>query len=306
MDASLRGVLPVKQPSPQPAAPGLPAPRRSEVAGLDALETPLGRGKPRWRRVWSSFWPKALAIGIAFAAWELVVLSGRWPTYVLPAPTDVLARLAADVQTPELWTAVMVTLRRAIWGFGIAIVIGVGIGVLVSRFAVMRSAVGSLIMGLQTMPSIAWFPLAVLLFKLTEEAITFVVVLGAAPSIANGLIHGVDHIPPVLTRAGRVLGAKGIDAYRYIILPAAMPSFVAGLKQGWAFAWRSLMAGELIVIIANKTSLGQLLSVNRELSDSQGLLAIMLVILTIGILLDSLVFGTVERRIRAKRGLLTA
>ena len=234
------------------------------------------------------------------------MLSGRWPTYVLPAPTDVLARLAADVQTPELWTAVMVTLRRAIWGFGIAIVIGVGIGVLVSRFAVMRSAVGSLIMGLQTMPSIAWFPLAVLLFKLTEEAITFVVVLGAAPSIANGLIHGVDHIPPVLTRAGRVLGAKGIDAYRYIILPAAMPSFVAGLKQGWAFAWRSLMAGELIVVIANKTSLGQLLSVNRELSDSQGLLAIMLVILTIGILLDSLVFGTIERRIRAKRGLLTA
>ncbi len=300
MDANVRRVIPIER----PAAPA--APRRSEVAGLDALETPIVRGRPLWRRFWSSFWPKALAIGIALVAWELVVLSGRWPVWTLPAPTDVLARLAADVQTPELWTAVLVTLRRAIWGFGIAIVIGVGIGVLVSRFAVMRSAVGSLIMGLQTMPSIAWFPLAVLLFKLTEEAITFVVVLGAAPSIANGLIHGVDHIPPVLTRAGRVLGAKGIDAYRYIILPAAMPSFVAGLKQGWAFAWRSLMAGELIVVIANKTSLGQLLSVNRELSDSQGLLAIMLVILTIGILLDSLVFGTIERRIRAKRGLLTA
>ena len=138
-------------------------------------------------------------------------------------------------------------------------------------------------MGLQTMPSIAWFPLAVLLFKLTEEAITFVVVLGAAPSIANGLIHGVDHIPPVLTRAGRAMGAKGIDAYRYVILPAAMPSFVAGLKQGWAFAWRSLMAGELIVIIANKSSLGQLLQVNRDLVDSEGLLSIMLVILIIGI-----------------------
>ena len=306
MDASLRGVIPANRPSTAPgAAAAAPAPRRSEVAGLDALETPVVRGRPLWRRLWSSFWPKAIAIGIALLVWELVVLSGRWPTYVLPAPTDVLGRLASEAGTPELWGAILTTLRRAIWGFGIAVVIGVGIGVLVSRFAVMRSATGSLIMGLQTMPSIAWFPLAVLLFKLTEEAITFVVVLGAAPSIANGLIHGVDHIPPVLTRAGRVLGAKGIDAYRYIILPAAMPSFVGGLKQGWAFAWRSLMAGELIVVIANKTSLGQLLQVNRDLVDSEGLLSIMLVILTIGILLDSLVFGTIERRIRAKRGLLT-
>ncbi len=234
------------------------------------------------------------------------MLSGWKPTYLLPPPTDVLGRLASEAGQPELWGAVLTTLRRAVWGFGIAVAIGVGIGILVSRFAVLRSAVGSLIMGLQTMPSIAWFPLAVLLFKLTEEAITFVIVLGAAPSIANGLIHGVDHIPPVLTRAGRAMGAKGIDAYRYVILPAAMPSFVAGLKQGWAFAWRSLMAGELIVVIANKASLGQLLQVNRDLVDSEGLLSIMLVILIIGIALDALVFGTIERRIRAKRGLLTA
>jgi NitT/TauT family transport system permease protein len=156
------------------------------------------------------------------------------------------------------------------------------------------------------MPSIAWFPLAILLFKLSEEAITFVVVLGAAPSIANGLIHGIDHIPPVLRRAGRVLGATGVAEYRHVILPAAMPSFFAGLKNGWAFAWRSLMAGEIIVVIAYQASLGQLLQVNRELSDAQGLLAVMLVILAIGIVLDSLVFGTIDRRIREKRGLMTA
>jgi NitT/TauT family transport system permease protein len=170
----------------------------------------------------------------------------------------------------------------------------------------MRSAIGSLITGLQTMPSIAWFPLAILMFKLTEEAIMFVVVLGAAPSIANGLIHGVDHIPPVLRRAGRVLGAAGINEYRHVILPAAMPSLVAGLKSGWAFAWRSLMAGELLVVIAYQASLGQLLQVNRELSDAQGLLAVMMVILVIGLVVDSLVFGQLEHRIREKRGLLTA
>jgi NitT/TauT family transport system permease protein len=183
-------------------------------------------------------------------------------------------------------------------------VIGVAIGSLVTRFATLRAAIGSLITGLQTMPSIAWFPLAILLFKLSEEAITFVVILGAAPSVANGLISGIDHIPPVLLRAGRVLGATGLAAYRHVVLPAAMPSFVGGLKQGWAFAWRSLMAGELIVVIANQASLGQLLQVNRELSDSKGLLAVMVTILAIGILLDGLVFGQVERRIRARRGLL--
>jgi len=279
---------------------------RSEVAGLDALAAPVRARRSPVRQVWSVLWPKALAIAIVLGFWQLVVWSGWKPTYALPSPVDVLARLWHDLGTAGLWQAIWITLRRGVWGFGIAVAIGTVVGTLVSRFAVLRSAIGSLITGLQTMPSITWFPLAILLFKLSEEAITFVIVLGAAPSVANGLIHGIDHIPPVLLRAGRVLGARGLDAYRYVILPAAMPSFVGGLKQGWAFAWRSLMAGELIVVIANKASLGQLLQVNRELSDSQGMLAIMLVILVIGIVLDSLVFGTVDRRIRRKQGLLVA
>ena len=279
---------------------------RVEVAGLDALETPLVQRPSLARRAWASIWPKAMAIGIAFGVWQLVVWLEIWPEYVLPGPIAVLQRLAEDLQTPEMWAAIFTTLRRGAYGFTVAIVIGVTIGALVSRFAVLRAGIGSLITGLQTMPSIAWFPLAILLFKLTEEAITFVVVLGAAPSIANGLIHGIDHIPPVLRRAGRVLGARGIAEYRHVILPAAMPSFVAGLKNGWAFAWRSLMAGELLVVIASTSSLGFLLQINRELVDAEGLLAIMLVILTIGIILDSLVFGVLDRRIREKRGLITA
>jgi NitT/TauT family transport system permease protein len=279
---------------------------RNEVAGLDALEVPQVGRESFARRAWAATWPKVVAIGIAFAVWELVVLSGWKPTYVLPSPFAVLDRLGQDIMTVDLWQAIAITLRRGIWGFAIAIVIGVAIGAAVSRFRILRAGIGSLITGLQTMPSIAWFPLAILLFKLTEEAITFVVVLGAAPSIANGLIHGVDHIPPVLRRAGRMAGARGFNEYRYVILPAAMPSFVAGLKNGWAFAWRSLMAGELIVVIAHQASLGFLLQVNRELVDSQGLLAVMIAILAIGILIDSLVFGTIERRIREKRGLVTA
>jgi NitT/TauT family transport system permease protein len=160
-----------------------------------------------------------------------------------------------------------------------------------------------MITGLQTMPSIAWFPFAILLFGLSEEAILFVIVLGAAPSVANGLIHGVDHIPRLLLRAGRVLGARRMNWYRFVILPAALPSFVGGTKQAWAFAWRSLMAGELLVIIAQQPSLGVQLQFQRELADAEGLLATMIVILVIGIVVDQLVFGQMERRIRKRRGL---
>lgn len=161
-----------------------------------------------------------------------------------------------------------------------------------------------MITGLQTMPSIAWFPFAILMFQLSEAAILFVVVLGATPSIANGIITGVDHIEPVLLRAGRVLGARGFTLIRSVVLPAALPSFVGGLKQGWAFAWRSLMAGELLVIIAGKESIGVLLQTNRNLSNAEGLLAVMIAILVIGILVDSLVFGTLDRAIRRRWGLL--
>jgi NitT/TauT family transport system permease protein len=184
-------------------------------------------------------------------------------------------------------------------------VIGASVGLVVASIPLLRVAVGSLITGIQTMPSIAWFPLAILLFQLTERAILFVVVLGAAPAIANGLIHGIDHTEPLLNRAGKVLGARGIDRYRFIVLPAALPGFVGGLKQGWAFAWRSLMAGELLVIIAARPSLGTRLQFAREFSDAAGLLATMLVILLIGIVVDAFVFGRLEAAVRRRWGLIT-
>jgi NitT/TauT family transport system permease protein len=195
------------------------------------------------------------------------------------------------------------TMKRAAIGYAMSVAIGVAVGLAVARSRILRAAVGSMITGLQTMPTIAWLPLAVLLFKLTEGAIIFVVVLGAAPAIANGVISGVDHIPPVLIRAGRVLGARGLSAYRFVILPAAFPGLVAGLKQGWAFAWRSLMAGELIVIIAQKPSLGVGLSYARELADAPLLMGYMIAIFVIGIVIDSLFFAKLERTIRRRWGL---
>jgi NitT/TauT family transport system permease protein len=274
------------------------------LAGLDALDLPVTPRDRLPRRLWRSAWPKLLAAAIGIGLWQLVVWSGWKPTYVLPPPGEVFSTLWELVTDGTLLTATRITLQRAAVGFGLALVIGVVVGSLVARIRPLRAGVGSLITGVQTMPSIAWFPLAIMLFQLSERAILFVVVLGAAPAIANGLIAGADHIPPILLRAGRVLGARGFTAYRHVILPASMPSFVAGLKQGWAFAWRSLMAGELIVVIADQPSIGFLLQQYRTLADAQGLIATMIVILVIGIAVDSLVFGTLDRSIRRRWGLI--
>jgi NitT/TauT family transport system permease protein len=275
----------------------------AELSGLDALELHEERVPSPLRRTWSATWPKLAAVGLALAVWQLVVMSGWRPEFVLPSPFTTLDRLWADARTAELWSAIGTTMRRAAMGFLLAIAIGGVIGAAVSRSRILRTAVGSLITGLQTMPSIAWFPLAVLLFKRTEAAILFVIVLGAAPSVANGLISGIDQVPPLLLRAGRVLGAKGLSAWRHVVIPAALPNVVAGLKQGWAFAWRSLLAGELLVTIANKQSIGVELDTARQLSDAPRVMAVMIVILVIGVIVDSVFFGTVERSLARRRGL---
>jgi NitT/TauT family transport system permease protein len=276
-----------------------------ELAGLDALETGAERPvRHGLAALAAAAWPKLAALGIALAAWQLVVLSGWKPEYALPGPVAVFEDLGRQLADGKLLAALAITARRAAAGYGIALLIGAAIGIAVSRWGLLRAAVGSLITGLQTMPSIAWFPLAILLFGLNETAILFVVVLGAAPAIANGLISGIDHVPPLLLRAGRVLGARGIAAYRHVILPAALPSAVAGLKQGWAFAWRSLMAGELLVIVVGQTGIGARLQYARELSDAPGLMATMIVILILGIFVDIVLFGLAERSIRERRGLI--
>jgi NitT/TauT family transport system permease protein len=273
-----------------------------QIAGLDALELSNRERRGLAARIWSRTWPMVSAILMVLVIWELVVLSGWRPEYVFPGPITVLGDLGNRLGNPEFYAAVAVTMRRAITGFAVAVLVGLVVGAAVSRVRPLRAAFGSLITGLQTMPSIAWFPLAILLFKLSESAILFVVVLGAAPSIANGLIAGVDYTPPILLRAGHILGLRRLALYRHVILPASLPSFLSGLKQGWAFAWRSLMAGELLVIIANQTSIGEQLDNARELSDAPGLLATMIVILVIGIVVD-MCFGAADNALRRRWGL---
>ena len=242
-----------------------------------------------------------LAIAIVLAIWQLIHLSG-WKKDIFPGPGATLANLWDQLQTGLLWHAIGTTAERAVIGFGLAVLIGAVIGALVSRIRPLRAAVGSLITGLQTMPSIAWFPFAIILFGISPRAILFVIILGAAPSIANGLIAGVDYTPPLLLKAGTMMGLRRLSLYRHLILPASLPALVAGLRQGWAFAWRSLMAGELLVIIANQPSLGVLLSTDQDQSDMQSATAIIIVILILGILVHTL-FSLADRSIRRRWGL---
>jgi len=278
------------------------------LRGLDSLELePAGGGRDPGRlgrRAWTAFWPKALAVALVLAIWELVILTG-WKQYVLKGPGPVFAGLWDQLLHGQLLAIVGVTLRSAVLGFAVALVIGSVVGVLVARIPPLRAAVGSIITGLQTMPSVAWAPFGIIIFGENESAILFVVILGAAPSIASGLITGVDYTPPLLLRVGKTMGLRGFALYRYLILPASLPAYVAGLKQGWAFAWRSLMAAELFVAIVGQLSIGQQLSVDQQNLDFTGASSVIIVILIIGVVVDTL-FTKLDLSIRRRRGLLDA
>ena len=278
-----------------------------KLAWLESLEAPGSgpsdqRGRKLAKRAWASLWPKALAIIIVLAIWQIIHVSG-WKKDIFPGPGGTLGNLGDQLKTGLLWHAIATTAERAVIGFGLAVLTGAVTGALVSRIGPLRAAFGSLITGLQTMPSIAWFPFAIILFGISTTAILFVIVLGAAPSIANGLIAGVDYTPPILLRAGATMGLRRLSLYRHLILPASLPAMVAGLRQGWAFAWRSLMAGELLVIIANQPSLGVLLSTDQDQADMQSATAIIIVILLIGIFVHTL-FSMADNAIRRRWGLV--
>jgi NitT/TauT family transport system permease protein len=274
--------------------------------GLDRLELappPPGAGFGRIaRKAWGAAWPKLLAVALVLGVWELVTVTG-WKHYVLKGPGPVFADLWDQMQHAQLWSTIGVTLRTAALGYAAALVIGSVVGILVARIPPLRAAVGSIITGLQSMPSVAWAPFGIILFGETTAAIMFVVILGAAPSIANGLISGVDYTPPLLLRAGKTMGLRGLALYRYLILPASLPAYVAGLKQAWAFAWRSLMAAELFVAIIGQVSIGQQLEADQSNLDFTGASSMIVVILVIGIVVDTL-FTKADLAIRRRRGLL--
>jgi NitT/TauT family transport system permease protein len=272
------------------------------LAGLDQLELapPQQAKRHILAKIWAAAWPKLLALVLALVVWQLVYLSG-FKSGILPGPATTLTDLWHQLHTAQLYSALGTTLRRAVIGFAIAVVIGTVVGALVSRIKPLRAAVGSLITALQTLPSIVWVPFAIILFGATTQAILFVIVMTAAPAIANGLIAGADFLPPLLLRAGKTMGLRRVALYRHVIMPATLPAFMNGLKQGWAFGWHGLIAAEIVVIILGQPSLGVLLSNDQDQADMAGAISIILVILIIGVVVDVL-FNLVNGRIRRRWG----
>lgn len=232
--------------------------------------------------------------------WEAIVLLKFWPEYLLPSPVSVFTSLIRGFENSTFLIAVAVSLKRIFIGYGISIIIGGLLGILIAKFKVLDDTIGGLMLGIQTLPSICWFPLAMLWFGLSEKAIYFVVIMGALFSITIATESGIRNVPSLYVRAGRNMGAKGFRLFYEVIIPAAMPSIISGLKQGWSFAWRSLMAGELLFL---NLGLGFLLMMGRELNDMSQVLAVMFMIAFISILVDKLFFGKIESNIRHKWGM---
>lgn len=280
---------------------------RSLEAGLDRLQMTTGRPTSRWRRISASVLPPVAFVLVLIVIWQLYVVIAQPRPDIIPGPLDVLGALGAAWESGRLQEAVLTSLERGIVGFLIAIVVGTPIGLLLAEVRPIRRAVGPIISGLQVLPSVAWVPAAIIWFGLSDATVYFVILMGAIPSIVNGLIAGVDQVPPQLRRVGTVLGATKLQLATAVILPAALPGYLAGLKQGWAFSWRSLMAAEIIAVGGTiGFGLGSMLQQSRELADLAGVLGTILVILFIGILIELLFFGPLERRMLQRRGLLLA
>ena len=280
---------------------------RSLAAGLDNLQTDTDAAPSRWRRFATSVVPPIVFVLLLIVAWQLyVVIADPRPDKV-PSPLDVWNALGLAWETGRLQEAVATSLERGIAGFIIAIAVGTPIGLLLAEVKPIRRAVGPIISGLQVLPSVAWVPAAIIWFGLSDATVYFVILMGAIPSIVNGLIAGIDQVPPQLRRVGTVLGASRWQLATSVILPAALPGYLAGLKQGWAFSWRSLMAAEIIATGGTiGFGLGSMLDQSRELADMAGVLATIILILAIGILIELVFFGPLERRMLKRRGLLIA
>ena len=246
-------------------------------------------------------WSRRLIFyALLLGAWQACAALHVWPSFLFPSPASVLSSLADGLHNGTLLIGITASLTRLLIGYLLSLAIGLPLGVLVGSKRWLEQTVGSLLLGLQTLPSICWLPLALLWFGLNERAIIFVVVMGAMLSISLAAEDGVKNTPPLYLRAARNMGATGWRLYTQVIFPASLPSIVTGMKLGWSFAWRALMAGELLY---GNSGLGQLLMTGRELNDMSQVLAVMVVIVVLGLLVDRLAFAPIERRVRTQWGL---
>ncbi|MFD3911419.1 ABC transporter permease [Streptomyces sp. NPDC058603] len=274
-------------------------------AGLDALDTVQTGRTPLRETLVKKVLPPVVAIALVLVVWQILVWARITDDYKLPSPGAVWGEVSDAWTQGTLLGYIWTSVSRGLLGFLLALVIGTPLGLLVARVKFVRAAIGPILSGLQSLPSVAWVPPAVIWLGLNDSMMYAVILLGAVPSIANGLVSGVDQVPPLFLRAGRTLGATGLRGTWHIVMPAALPGYLAGLKQGWAFSWRSLMAAEIIASSPDLgVGLGQLLENGRTVGSMPMVFLAIFLILIVGIAIDLLIFSPLERRVLRGRGLL--
>ncbi len=240
----------------------------------------------------------ALTGNLAFIGLDMAI----WPSYVIPSPVYVAEYLWENLLNGELLEAIIVTMRRLMIGYVIGLIIGVPLGMLAARFRAVNDTLGVLALGLQALPSVCWVPLACIWFGQDERALLFVVVMGCLWSVLLSTQNGMRNVPPIYSRAARTMGASPFYTLVHVTLPASAPFLVSGMKQGWAFAWRSLMAAEIYVAVASGFGLGQHLHYGRELHRMHQVIGVMLIIILIGLLADKILFSPVEKWLHRRWG----
>ncbi len=249
-------------------------------------------------------WTLPVVLTLIFlVAWEAAARHFKTFEYMLPPPSAVAVYLWKATLDGSLPSAMWVTLKRLLVGYAIGVAAGIPAGMLCARFKVLKNTLGVLALGLQALPSVCWVPLAIMWFGQKESAILFVVIMGSVWSLVLATLHGVENIPPIYVRAANTMGSKGFHTWIHVVAPAAFPSILGGMKQGWAFAWRSLMAAEIYVTILTGFGLGQLLHYGRELLDMNQVIGVMFVVIMIGLVVDKILFSPLETALRRKWGI---
>ena len=272
----------------------------SSTSPVPAGTTIAGRGEP------SAFRQTASALtffAVLIAIWEYGSHARWWNPVLIPAPSEIAKFIVKALGNGELLSACWVTIKRLLYGYIIGVALGIPLGLLTARFKFANNTLGVTALGLQTLPSVCWVPLSLLWFGQTEKAMLFIVVMGTLWAVLLATDHGIRQIPPIYRRAAATMGSSGFHLLWRVLLPASLPHLVSGTKQGWAFAWRSLMAAEIYVTVLTGFGLGHLLHYGRELHAMDQVAAVMLIILLIGFAADKVLFSPWERFLRSRWGL---
>lgn len=247
-----------------------------------------------------TIWKKIVFYVILIAIWQVVAESNIWPNEIFPSPLEVGEDLAYSAADGSLFYGIGTSMLRLIVGLAIAISGGIVLGIFMARIETVNQTIGSLVLGLQSIPSIAWVPLALIWFGISDAGIIFVTAIGAIFAVTINTYTGVKNIDPHYVEAARNMGAKGSQLITNVLIPAAFPYMISGFKQGWAFAWRGVIGAE---ILFSFLGLGFLLNVGRQTIDVSQVIAVMLVIMTIGVVVDTFVFKRIENKVMSRWGL---